>query len=88
MMQNTNTGHAPIVICDSCGEPITNGGLAVYLCPNPEADTSPILFAHKLLCHDILEEEHKKPGDTLGWAELAWLPDYLSHNLGLVKTEE
>lgn len=75
--------RCPLVICDTCGQTISDPGMAavVYDLKGPE-DQAPE-FAHKGGCHEALDTRIRDAGGLPGWSELGrWMVDLL-HNTGI-----
>jgi hypothetical protein len=73
MIQGSSTGAgiSPVVICDHCGQQITDVNLASVLIPdsNPYPNGNKrVLHSHKGKCHDALE---KKEGNIVTWIEMS-----------------
>lgn len=85
-----NARHAPIIMCDLCGQKIDDAiiGAAIFNNRTPGGDRLPdgsvidVLHAHKGECHDLAET--KLGGKELtGWIELERHVRYVLHNSGL-----
>jgi hypothetical protein len=73
-----------MALCDACGEPITNPGMAavVFEMLTQTRDRAPE-FAHKGGCHDALADGIRARGGFAGWEEFdRWIVN-LAHNAGL-----
>ncbi|MDV6030376.1 MAG: hypothetical protein F9B45_09770 [Phycisphaera sp. RhM] len=66
-LKRTDAGRvAPIIVCDHCGEPITDAGMAVAVF----TDDLDLFHAHKLACHNAIDAQHGIDGLPLPWTEL------------------
>jgi hypothetical protein len=72
--------HAPVVVCDVCGDPIwdANDGVAVFNAVLKEMEKTDVLHAHKGDCHDAAED---RIGEHAGWQELSSHFYWLGANL-------
>ncbi len=83
----------PIIVCDHCGEPITNAkdGNYQWLIKDVHGEDTtnpPIVFTHKR-CSRAFEMERGRPvGAWWAWGPLPSLPIYLMTNLGMGQKEE
>lgn len=81
--------HSPIILCDACGERITDGAeAAVVLLPTTqqtwaEGEIVPALHAHKPQCLEVLQKRAElASGGRPASFELGWHLCHLTYNAG------
>ena len=80
---NTDTGCAPVIICDQCGSQIAKASDGVAASPRMSGQvgvTEPCAHLHLGGCHDAWEARQKQ---TAGWDHLEVHLARLVTNLGL-----
>jgi hypothetical protein len=85
IIREENNCSCPLVICDHCGQPITDARHGNYQWRMGKKDSdfgNRIFFTHKKCCK-AFEDDHKEAGFRWGAIELACFPIYLGNNLAI-----
>jgi len=82
-INETETGYAPIIVCDHCGEKIENAVQAAAIVSEfgkYQNGNLRVLHVHKVTCFDATE---KKEGGKCAWEELSRHLQLLINNVRL-----